>query len=84
MVSRVRIYISLKEGIVDREGEAIEKGLKGLGYDGIKELEVRKVIEFKVEEGYEEGLEEKVKVICDEYLVNKVLERYEYQIEIED
>ena len=84
MVSRVKVYIGLKEGVVDREGEAIQKGLKGLGYAEIEGLKVGKVIEFQIDKEGARAIEETVKVICDRYLVNQVLEEYEYQIEIEE
>ncbi|MBM7572785.1 phosphoribosylformylglycinamidine synthase subunit PurS [Aquibacillus albus] len=78
-MKKVKIYITLKQGVLDPQGKAVQDSLQTLGYDGVKEARVGKYMELTVEDG--ENVEKKVEDMCAKLLANPVIEDYEYTIE---
>ena len=78
---KVRILISLKKGVLDTQGKAIEGALnKNLGFSQISQVRQGKVIELEIAETNSDKIKEIVDEICDKLLVNKIIEDYSYQI----
>ena len=71
----------LKEGIADPQGQTIERALPALGYDGVKDVRVGKVIELEVEAGNEREAHARVVEMCERLLANPVIESYEVTID---
>ena len=70
---KVRIYVSLKPGVLDPQGRAIQHSLEGLGFDGVNDVRAGKLIELDVEENVtDEALDE----MCRKLLANMVIENY--------
>ncbi|MBD1223594.1 phosphoribosylformylglycinamidine synthase subunit PurS [Virgibacillus halodenitrificans] len=76
---KVTVFITLKQGVLDPQGKAIQESLNSLGYKEIQEARVGKYIELQVEEGPE--LEARVKGMCDKLLANPVIEDYRFDVE---
>ncbi|AIF42449.1 MULTISPECIES: phosphoribosylformylglycinamidine synthase subunit PurS [Virgibacillus] len=76
---KVTVFITLKQGVLDPQGKAIQESLNSLGYKEIQEARVGKYIELQVEEGPE--LEARVKEMCDKLLANPVIEDYRFDVE---
>ena len=76
---RLRIFVTLKPGVLDPQGKAIEHALAGLGFDGVDEARVGKLIELDVAEG---TTNEAIDGMCRRLLANTVIE--DYRIERED
>ena len=76
---KVKVFVTLKESILDPTGIATKEGLNKLGYSGVREVRVGKVIDLDVERT--ENIEELVKEMCEKLLVNQVMENYSYEIE---
>ena len=72
--------MKLKEGISDPQGQTIEKALPALGYEGVKNVRVGKVIEFEIEAADEGEAEKRVAEMCDRLLANTVIEAYEVTV----
>jgi len=68
------VKITLKNGVLDPQGKAIEHALDGLGFDGVNGVRQGKIIELDLSEGTSEGT---VKEMCDKLLANPVIEDYE-------
>jgi phosphoribosylformylglycinamidine synthase len=75
----VKVYVTLKESILDPTGIATKDGLNKLGYDGVREVRVGKVIYLTIEPS--ENIEEEIKEMCQKLLVNQVMEDYHYEIQ---
>jgi phosphoribosylformylglycinamidine synthase PurS subunit len=65
-----------KSGISDPQGQAIERALPGLGFEGIDHVRVGRRIELTVEASDEATAEEAVHTACDRILANPVIEEY--------
>ena len=78
---KARIKITLKHGVLDPQGKAIQNALGSLGFTGIEEVRQGKYIEVDLAETDEERAREQVDKICKDLLANTVIEKYSYEIE---
>ncbi|EDP5190804.1 phosphoribosylformylglycinamidine synthase subunit PurS [Campylobacter jejuni] len=79
----VIVNISLKNGVLDPQGKAVEKALHFLNFNSVKEVKIAKQIKISLDEKDEKLAKEQVKKMCEELLVNSVIEDYELIIEKE-
>jgi phosphoribosylformylglycinamidine synthase len=70
----------LKPGVLDVQGKAIEGALHGLGFDGVSEVRVGRVIEFDLQAVDEGAAQAEVKAMCDRLLANTVIESWRAEI----
>ncbi|WP_082235214.1 phosphoribosylformylglycinamidine synthase subunit PurS [Halobacillus massiliensis] len=76
---KVKIYITLKEGVLDPQGKAVQNSLHSLEYKNVADVRVGKYMEVMVEDT--KDIEEQVDKMCDQLLANPVIEDYSYTIE---
>ena len=79
-IVKANIKITLKPGVLDPQGKAIEHALASLGFEGVNEVRQGKYIEVDLAETDEERAREQVDRICRELLANMVIERYAYEL----
>jgi phosphoribosylformylglycinamidine synthase len=77
---QARVEVTLKRGIRDPQGQAIENAMTGLGFAGFSGVRVGKSITFRVE-GPRAEAERKVAEICERLLANPVIEEFRYELE---
>ncbi|MBX9589147.1 MAG: phosphoribosylformylglycinamidine synthase subunit PurS [Hyphomonadaceae bacterium] len=77
---KARIKITLKHGVLDPQGKAIENALASLGYRGINEVRQGKYIEVDLAEQDEARARAQVEEICKDLLANTVIENYAYEL----
>ena len=77
---KASIKITLKTGVLDPQGKAIEHALKSLGFTGVNEVRQGKYIEVELAETDETRAREQVDRICQDLLANTVIEKYAYEI----
>lgn len=75
---KVRVHIFLKPGVLDVQGKAVEGALRGLGWSGVSEARVGKLIEFDLD-GVEDPAAE-AKKMCETLLANTVIESYRIEL----
>jgi phosphoribosylformylglycinamidine synthase subunit PurS len=83
MTLRVKIFVSLKSGVLDPQGKAIERSLHTLGYGEVQDVRMGKYIEFTVESSSRQTAEARVREMSDKLLTNPVIEDYRYEIQDE-
>jgi len=76
---RVKIFISLKKGVLDPQGKAIERSLHSLGYAEAQNVRVGKYLEMDV--AATPAAETRIREMCDKLLANPVIEDYRFEIE---
>jgi len=74
------VEITGLEGIADPEGQTIERALPALGFEGVQQVHVGKVVRFLVDASDERAAEEGVAAMCDRLLANPVIERASIRI----
>ncbi len=77
---KARINITLKHGVLDPQGKAIENALASLGFKGVNEVRQGKYIEVELAETDEKRAGELVEKICKDLLANTVIENYAYEL----
>jgi phosphoribosylformylglycinamidine synthase subunit PurS len=78
---RVKIFVSLRSGVLDPQGKAIERSLHTLGYGEVQEVRMGKYLELKVEAASREAAESRIREMCDKLLANPVIEDYRFEIQ---
>jgi phosphoribosylformylglycinamidine synthase len=72
-MSRVRVLIRPKAGILDPQGQAVERALPALGFEGASNVHVGRLVELDVEDA------SRVPEMCEKLLANPLIEDYEIQ-----
>jgi phosphoribosylformylglycinamidine synthase len=78
---KARITITLKPGVLDPQGKAIEGALHALGFGGVDDVRQGKYIEVEIGESDPERAKAEVERMCEELLANTVIENYSYELE---
>ncbi|MGH7798328.1 MAG: phosphoribosylformylglycinamidine synthase subunit PurS [Candidatus Binatia bacterium] len=77
---RVKIFVSLKQGVLDPQGKAIERSLHTLGYNEVREVRAGKYLELEIDVSSRNDAELRIREICDKLLVSPVIEDYRFEI----
>jgi phosphoribosylformylglycinamidine synthase PurS subunit len=78
-MARVKIYVSLKDGILDPQGQTIGSALGNLGYENVKDVRIGKYITLEIEDGG--NIEKQIDEMCHKLLANPIIEDYRYEID---
>jgi phosphoribosylformylglycinamidine synthase PurS subunit len=79
-VIKARITVTLKNGVLDPQGKAIEHALSGMGFDGVGQVRQGKVFDVELAESDKAKAEADLKAMCDKLLANSVIENYAVEI----
>nr|WP_321482575.1 phosphoribosylformylglycinamidine synthase subunit PurS [uncultured Cohaesibacter sp.] len=77
---KARVTVTLKTGVLDPQGKAIEGALGALGFDGIGSVRQGKVIDIELSESDKAAAEAKLSDMCEKLLANTVIENYHIDI----
>ena len=80
---RVKIFVSLKQGVLDPQGKAIERSLHTLGYHEVGNVRAGKYLELELDASSRDDAELRIREICDKLLTNPVIEDYRFEINSE-
>jgi len=75
-VIKARITVTLKNGVLDPQGKAIEGALGALGFEGVGHVRQGKVFDVELEGSDPAKAEADLKAMCDKLLANTVIENY--------
>ena len=75
-----RVDVMLKNGIADPQGQTIERALPALGYAGVGDVRVGKLIELTLDASDADEARRRVLEMCEKLLANPVIEAYEVTI----
>jgi phosphoribosylformylglycinamidine synthase len=77
---KARVYVMLKTGVLDPQGEAVRHALGALGFDGVAGVRQGKVIELLLTTTDKTAAEAEVKEMCEKLLANTVIESYQIEL----
>lgn len=78
---KVKINITLKKGVLDTQGKAIENSLvKNLGFEQISNVRQGKLVELEIANSNQDQVKKMVDEVCDRLLVNQVIEDYSFEV----
>ena len=70
---KVRVFVSLKNGVLDPQGRAIHHAIEGLGIRGVQDVRAGKLIELDVDDSVSDA---DLDTMCQHLLANMVIENY--------
>ena len=73
---KARVTVTLKNGVLDPQGKAIEHALSALGFDGVGQVRQGKVFDVELEGTDRAKAEADLKAMCEKLLANTVIENY--------
>ena len=77
---KARIRITLKNGVLDPQGKAIQNALSGLGFKGVEEVRQGKYIEVDLASTDEAAARTEVERMCRDLLANLVIEDFAFEL----
>ncbi|MFM7201409.1 MAG: phosphoribosylformylglycinamidine synthase subunit PurS [Myxococcota bacterium] len=77
---RARIFVTLKRGVLDPQGRAIQEALTGLGHEGVQDVRQGKLFELSLSERPEAEARETLERMCQQLLANLVIEDYRIEL----
>lgn len=77
---KARVTVTLKNGVLDPQGKAIEGALKTLGFDGVASVRQGKVFDVELDSSDRVGAEKALKAMCEKLLANTVIEDYSVSV----
>lgn len=77
---KARVYVMLKNGVLDPQGAAVQHALGALGFDGVSGVRQGKVIELDLAGTDEDAAKAQVTEMCEKLLANTVIENYSIEI----
>ena len=77
---KARVFVTLKNGVLDPQGKAIGHALNGLGFAAVGEVRQGKVIDLELSERDEARARASLREMCEKLLANTVIEKYEIEL----
>ena len=73
---KIKVIVTLKSGVLDPQGKAIQQTLNGMGFSDVNEVRQGKYFDIEVNEKDEQKAKIKVEDMCKQLLANLVIENY--------
>lgn len=70
---KVRVFVTLKPGVLDPQGRAVHHALEGLGFDGVSGVRVGRMIDLDIADGTSD---DRIEAMCRQLLANTVIEDF--------
>ncbi len=80
-MAKAKIYVTLKDGVLDPQGKTVKFALDKMGYKNINDVRIGKYIEIELENRSGNGMDKEINEICDKLLANPNIEKYTFKIE---
>ena len=77
---KARVTVTLKTGVLDPQGKAIEGALRSLGIQGVASVRQGKVFDIEIADGNPAGAEARLREAAEKLLANTVIENYDLKL----
>jgi phosphoribosylformylglycinamidine synthase PurS subunit len=78
---KIKVFVTLKQGVLDPQGQAIERSLHSLGFGGVTGVRMGKYLEFELDGSSSEEARHQTRQMCEKLLANPVIEDYRFEIQ---
>lgn len=78
---KAKVHITLKNGVLDPQGKAIQNALSHLGFGGVDEVRQGKYIEIRLADTDPAAARQRVSQMCEKLLANMIIENYSVEVE---
>ena len=73
---KVKVVVTLKSGVLDPQGKAIQQTLNGMGFEKVKDVRQGKYFDIDIDESDEQKAKQSAEEICKKLLANQVIEDF--------
>ena len=73
---KIKVIVTLKSGVLDPQGKAIQQTLNGMGFSTVKDVRQGKYFDIDIEESNEQKAKQSAEEICKKLLANQVIEDF--------
>ena len=77
---KARVIVTLKPGVLDPQGKAVEHSIVSLGYNNVTDTRIGKYIELKLNASSQDEAKRITDEVCKKLLANPVIEDYEFEV----
>jgi phosphoribosylformylglycinamidine synthase subunit PurS len=77
---KARVAVTLKSGVLDPQGKAIEGALRSLSIDGVRSVRQGKIFDIEIDGEDREGARRRLSEACERLLANTIVENYAIEI----
>lgn len=77
---KANIYVTLKREVLDPQGDAVRRALDSLGFPGVRDVRIGKLVEIDLEPSDRATVENDVRAMCEKLLANPVIEDFRFEI----
>ncbi|WP_456276929.1 phosphoribosylformylglycinamidine synthase subunit PurS [Bacillus sp. AK128] len=77
---KVKVFVTLRESVLDPQGSAVKGSLHSLSYTEVQDVRIGKFLELTIEKS-DRSIDELVKEMCERLLTNTVIEDFTYEVE---
>jgi len=80
-VFNAEVYVSLKNTVADPQGLTVKHALESLGYKGLKDVRMGKLVRLRLDSKDKAAAEAEVRGMCEKLLANPIIEEFSFKIE---
>ncbi len=73
---KIKVIVTLKSGVLDPQGKAIQQTLNGMGFSNVKDVRQGKYFDIDIDESDEQKAKQSAEEICKKLLANQVIEDF--------
>jgi phosphoribosylformylglycinamidine synthase subunit PurS len=77
---KATVYVTLRESVLDPQGNAVHESLHSLGYDEVGDVRIGKYMELEINSDEQTAAEERVRDMCEKLLANIVIEDFRFDL----
>ncbi len=77
---KAKIYVTLKRGVLDPQGKAVQGTLARLGFEEVGDVRIGKYVELELSETDESRARTRLKEMCEKLIANTVIEDYRIEL----
>jgi phosphoribosylformylglycinamidine synthase len=80
-VIRAKVYVTLKKGVLDPQGETVRSALETLGFGEVRDVRIGKFMVISLNDVACDEARQRVEEMCKKLLANPVIEEYRFEVE---
>ncbi len=77
---KAKVYVTLKNGVLDPQGKAVQQALHHMDFKGVKDVRIGKLIELELNGTSRAQAEKDLTQMCEKLLANTVIESYSFEV----
>jgi phosphoribosylformylglycinamidine synthase len=78
---KAQVYVTLKTEVLDPQGEAVRRALNSLGFAGVQNVRVGKLIELELSPASPQSAATELRAMCEKLLANPIVEDFRFELD---